>query len=174
GGVAVRARMVRVVGHLRRPVERGREARLPVIEQVTEALVRLLGGAETRELPHRPEPAAIHRRVDAARVRVDAREAEVAVVVDVDVVGRAQRLDLEPRHRREELALPLGLRLVELLAPGLGPGQRLPILRPGHGDEFYVRAAPRPATTALSPIRAVSRAASRADEPVWSNPRTPC
>ena len=61
--------MVGVVAHQARHVEGGREPRLAVLEQVAEALVRLLGGAEARELPHRPQLPAVHRRVDAARVR---------------------------------------------------------------------------------------------------------
>ena len=72
--LAERARVIGVVAHQRRHVERGREAGLAVLEQVAEALVRLLGGAEAGELAHRPEPAAVHRRVDAARERIDARD----------------------------------------------------------------------------------------------------
>src|SRR5215831_3664630 len=109
--------MVRVVAHESRHVERRRQSRLPVLEQVAEARVRLLGRPEPRELPHRPELAAVHRRVDASRERIDAGEAEVALVVDLDVVRRVERLVLEPRDRREELALPLGLRVVELALP---------------------------------------------------------
>ena len=75
-----------------------------MLEQVAEARVRLLGGAEARELPHRPEPAAVHRRVDAARERIRARVAEVALVVDRRVVGRVERLVLDARDRRGELA----------------------------------------------------------------------
>ena len=71
--LAERARMVGVVAHQRRHVERRREARLPVLEQVAEALVRLLRRPEARELPHRPEPAAVHRLVHAARERELAR-----------------------------------------------------------------------------------------------------
>ena len=74
--------MVGVVAHQRRHVEGGREAGLPVLEQVAEARVRLLGRAEAGELPHRPEPAAVHRRVDAARERIRPGVPEVAVVVD--------------------------------------------------------------------------------------------
>src|SRR5215210_8679657 len=48
-------------------------------EQVAEAGVGLLGGAEAGELAHRPEPAAVHRRVDPAGVRICARIAEVAL-----------------------------------------------------------------------------------------------
>ena len=51
-----------------------REARLAVVEQVAEALVGLLGGAEAGELAHRPQPPAVHRRVHAARERELARE----------------------------------------------------------------------------------------------------
>ena len=60
--LAERARVVRVVAHQGRHVERGREAGLPVVEQVAEALVGLLGGAEAGELAHRPQPAPVHRR----------------------------------------------------------------------------------------------------------------
>ena len=71
--LAERARRVGVVAHQRRHVERGREPGLPVLEQVAEALVRLRRGAEAGELAHRPEPAAVHRRVDAARERIRRR-----------------------------------------------------------------------------------------------------
>ena len=115
--LAERALVVRVVAHQRRHVEGGREARLPVLEQVAEALVRLLGRAEAGELAHRPELPAVHRRVDAARERIDARVAEVALVVDVDVLRRVQRLVLEAGDRRGELALALRRRVVELALP---------------------------------------------------------
>ena len=106
--------------HERRHVERRRQAGLPVLQQVPEALVRFLGPAEAGELAHRPELAAVHRRVDAARERIDARVAEVALVVDVDAVRRVERFVLEARDRREELALTLGLRVVELALPLAG------------------------------------------------------
>ena len=115
--LAERPRVVRVVAHQRRHVERGRQTRLPVVEQVMEALVRLLGRAEAGELPHRPEPSAVHRRVDAARERIRARVAEVALVVDVDRVGRLERLVLDPGDRAEELPLTLGNGVVQILAP---------------------------------------------------------
>ena len=114
--LAERARVVRVVAHQRRHVERRREARLAVLEQVAEALVRLLRRPEAGELAHRPEPAAVHRRVDAARERIRARPAEVALVVELDVLGRVERLVLDAGDRREELALALGRRLVALAA----------------------------------------------------------
>ena len=72
--LAERARVIGVVAHQRRHVEGGREPGLAVLEQVAEALVRLLGRAEAGELAHRPEAAAVHRRVDAARERILARD----------------------------------------------------------------------------------------------------
>ena len=82
--LAQRAGMIRVVAHQRRHVERRREARLTVLEQVAEPLVRLRRRAEARELPHRPQPAPVHRRIHAAGERELARPAEVALVVDGD------------------------------------------------------------------------------------------
>jgi hypothetical protein len=73
-----RARMVGVVAHQRRHVERRRQARLAVVEQIAEALVGLLGRAEPGELAHRPQPAAIHRRIDPARERITARQPDLA------------------------------------------------------------------------------------------------
>ena len=98
--LAERARMVRVVAHQRRHVERRRETRLPVLDQVTEAGVRLGGGAVARKLTHRPGPAPVHRLVDAARERELARVAEVALVVELEVLGRVERFDLDARDRR--------------------------------------------------------------------------
>jgi hypothetical protein len=66
-----------------------------VVEEVAEALVRLLGSAEAGELAHRPELPAVHRRVDAARERIDARVAEVTLVIDLDVLRRIEGLVLE-------------------------------------------------------------------------------
>ena len=46
-----------------------REPGLPVVEQIAEALVGLLGGAEAGELAHRPQAPAVHARIDAAGER---------------------------------------------------------------------------------------------------------
>jgi len=72
-------------------------------EQVAEALVRLFGRAEARELAHRPEPAAVHRLVDPTREGELARRAEVLLVGERDAVGRVERLDLDAGDRREAL-----------------------------------------------------------------------
>ena len=133
--LAERALVVRVVAHQRRHVERGREPCLAVLEQVAEALVRLRRGAEARELAHRPELAAVHRGIDAAREGMDAGIAEVAVVVDVNRVRRGQWLVLEPRDRGEELSLPLRCASVQLLAPRLGGVQRAAVLGRGHRQD---------------------------------------
>ena len=116
--LAERLRMIGVVAHERRHVEGGREPRLSVLEQVSETGVRLLGHAEAGELAHRPKAAAVHRRIDAPRVREDPGKAEIAVIVDLDVVRRVERLHVDPRHRREQ-GVPFWLFLVEL-APPLG------------------------------------------------------
>ncbi len=55
-----------VVPELCRQVERDRQRRLAAFEQEAEPFVRLLGRPEPGELAHRPEPAAIHRRIRAA------------------------------------------------------------------------------------------------------------
>src|SRR6266516_1270192 len=83
-----------------------------MLEEVAEACVRLLRRAEAGELAHRPEPAAVHRRVDAARKRIGARPAEIALVVELDVLGRVERLVLDAGDGRGELSAALRRRLV--------------------------------------------------------------
>jgi hypothetical protein len=97
-------------------------ARLAALEQRAVAAVRLLGGAEAGVLAHRPQPAAVHRRVHPAG------EGRLAGHADAPEAAGAQRLGpvgrLEPDAARgRELGLPLGRagerRLVGLLAPAL-------------------------------------------------------
>ena len=94
--------MIGVVAHQRRHVERRRQARLAMVEQVAKPLVGLLRGAESRELAHRPQPAAVHRAVHAARVRKLARQAgrRRPGRRRGDPLG-VQRLDRLARDRRE-------------------------------------------------------------------------
>ena len=118
--LAFRPDAVGVVAHQGRHVECGREAGLAVVEQVAEALVGLLGGAEARELAHRPQAAAVHRRVHAARERILARVADVALAVVVgQVLVGVERLDRLAGDRGEQ-ALALGLARVDLLQPLMG------------------------------------------------------
>jgi hypothetical protein len=75
-----------------------------VVEQVAEALVGLLRGAEAGELPHRPQPAPVHVLVHAARERVLAGTPDLAGVREVGL--GVQGLDRLARERGE-LALAL-------------------------------------------------------------------
>ena len=64
--LALGLRVVGVVAVEGRHVVGDREPGLPRVEQGPEAGVRVLGGAEAGEHPHRPEPAAVAGGVDAA------------------------------------------------------------------------------------------------------------
>ena len=108
-----RARVVRVVAKLRRKIERDRKTHLAALEQMAEALVRLLRGCETGVLANRPRPPAIHVRVGAPRIRELTRELELRL----RVVGRVDRLDLDAgvgfaslgrRHIRIVRSVPRG------------------------------------------------------------------
>src|SRR5262249_2888775 len=88
------ARVVAVESHQRRQIESGTESGLPFVEQELEAFVGLPRRAEAGELPHGPQPAAIHAGVNAARVRILAGIAEVRIWVEiVEAFGGVQRLD---------------------------------------------------------------------------------
>src|SRR5207249_904159 len=85
-----------------RHVERRREPRLPLLEEVLEAGVGVLRPSEAGEHPHGPEPAAVHRRVDAARERVLAGPAQPLGLRAVGrVLGRVERLDGDAGKRLE-------------------------------------------------------------------------
>ena len=154
---------VGVVAHLGRQVEGDRQAGLALLEQVAEALGwSRLGGREAGVLAHRPEPAPVHRRLDAAGERELARPAEVAVLVEAGHVGRrVQVADLDARARLERArgarGRPSGGR------PG---GRRASDRRPGSGRrsgrspedhqevaELDASGRPRPATRSTVPAR---------------------
>src|SRR5439155_22869168 len=72
------------------------------VAQLAVAGIRLLGGSEAREHPHRPEPAAIARWVDATGERVLARVREVARIIESGDVHRAvETLNRESGRRHE-------------------------------------------------------------------------
>ena len=131
--------MVGVVAVERRQVEGDREAGLALREQVLEALVGVGGGAEAGELPHRPELAAVAGRVDAARVRELAGDADLALRVEVRrLLGGDEVRHLHAGDRGEVLLperhLGLGLRLRGLPAlPRLGHGLQGVLLVDGLG-----------------------------------------
>ena len=105
--LAQRFRRVRVIAHQGCQVEGHGKPHVALLEQVFVARVGLLGRAETGKHAHRPGLAAVHRAVDAARIRVVAREAEMLVVVEIGhVEGRVQPIDGLAR-RRQELPPPL-------------------------------------------------------------------
>jgi len=122
--LAKRHRVIGVVAHQRRHVERRRQTGLAVVEQVVEALVGLLGRAEARELAEGPQAPAVHRRVDPARERILAGQADRRLEVRGEISGRVERLDL--------LAGERGERGVALGAEGVGGAPLL--LRHGRAD----------------------------------------
>ena len=117
---ALGPRVVRVVAHQRREVERHREPGLTVGEQKLVALVRVACAAESGELAHRPEPAAIAVRVDAARIRKLTRHPQALRLTRLYVERGEQRRDLAGRVGEGDVA---SRRLLVPLAPRghLGP-----------------------------------------------------
>ena len=88
------ARVVGIAPHLRRQIERHREARLALRQQIVVAAVRFRGGAEPGVLAHRPETRAVHVGLRSAREgglagktevsqRIEARRFEIVGAVDV-------------------------------------------------------------------------------------------
>ena len=71
-------RVIGVVAHLRRQIEGDAQSVHALREQIPVARVRFGGRAEPGVLAHRPQPAAVHRRLDAARERKFAGKAELA------------------------------------------------------------------------------------------------
>src|SRR5262249_47252055 len=99
-----RARVVGVVAHQGGHVEIDRQPRLPVLDQVAKAVVGVLAGAVAGDLPHRPEAAAIHRRIGAAREWILSRFTDL--LVRRRVVGPIGPLD---RNTGQGLVLRLEL-----------------------------------------------------------------
>ena len=92
--LALGQRVIGVVAHLRRQIEGDREAGRSLVEQVAVAVVGLFGGGEAGVLAHRPEPPAIHGRLDAAGVGILAGEAELLGGIPVgEILRRVERRD---------------------------------------------------------------------------------
>ncbi len=89
----LRLRRVGVVAVERRQVEGDGEARLALFQQVLEAGVGLLSGAETSEHAHRPQPAPVHRGMNTPGEGVLAGEAQFLGVIAVYVQRGVQPLD---------------------------------------------------------------------------------
>src|SRR5580700_7718423 len=99
--------MVGVITHQSGQIEGGREAGLTLREQVAKALVGVFRRAEAGKLPHRPEPAAIHGGMDAARVGRLAGKAQVAVGVPARKIGGRVQTPDRISGNRGEFGLPL-------------------------------------------------------------------
>ena len=104
--LALAPRVVGVQPHQRGHVEGHREPRLPVVDQEPVARVRLGRRAVAGELAHRPDPAAVHARVGAARERIDAGLPELRVGIPVvEVVGTDDRRNGSPDRERWDRSL---------------------------------------------------------------------
>src|SRR5207249_4098102 len=102
--------------------EAGRQAGLALLEQTVQPPAAVLGGPEAGKLPHGPEPAAIHRRMDATRERRLAGESELAGGVPTfQVLQSVQSLDRQVGDGRE-LLLPF-----RLLPEGVAQRVLLPV-----------------------------------------------
>src|SRR4051812_50102378 len=76
--------MVRVVSHLRREIEGDAQTVDALAEQVLVSAVGLARRAKPGVLTHRPQAAAIHRRLNAASERKFAGEAQIARQLRLD------------------------------------------------------------------------------------------
>src|ERR1700730_11804756 len=88
--------MVRVVAVLRRQIKCDIDAREAVIQHVTEAAIRLFSGPEARVLAHRPQPAAIHGRIDSACEWELAGGSDIALIIEADaseVIGSIEAIN---------------------------------------------------------------------------------
>ncbi len=107
---ALGPRVIRVVAHQRREVERRREPGLSLLEQELEPLVRVAGAPKAGELPHGPESPAIPGRVDAPRVRVLARHRQGGCVQVLHIQRRVHRVDFALGVHERQITL-LGFRI---------------------------------------------------------------
>src|SRR5207237_2905377 len=98
------SRVIRVVAHQRREVECRRQPRLTMREKKLEALVRVARAPEAGELSHRPEPAAVSRGMNAARVRIFAWHADVRRARPGYVQRRVERIDFAFRIHETDIA----------------------------------------------------------------------
>jgi hypothetical protein len=94
--------VIGIATHQRWQIEGNAQPRAAGIEQRLVSRVGLLRRAKPRKLPHRPQLAAIARRMDAACVRKGAWMVEVAGGVEAgEVVGRVEAVDRTAGDRRE-------------------------------------------------------------------------
>ena len=95
--------VVRVVADLGGQIEGHGEPRLPLLQEILVATVRLLGGGVAGVLTHCPETTPVHGGVDASGKGILTGKAEVSLVVQV---GRG----VEPPHLDARQGLEAGIR----------------------------------------------------------------
>src|SRR6266567_2959179 len=94
--------VIGVVAHQGGKIESGGEASLSLGEEITESLVGVFGGAESRELAHGPKAPAVHRGMDAARIRRLTGKTEVTARIPVWQISiRIQPANRMPGDGRE-------------------------------------------------------------------------
>src|SRR6202008_5084324 len=84
---ALGQRMVGVISHQRRQIERDGKPGLSLRKQIAEARIRVFRRSETRKLAHRPKLAAIHRGVNSTGVRRLPGKTKVALRVPTCEIG---------------------------------------------------------------------------------------
>ena len=126
--------LVHVVAAEHRVARDQRHRGRALVEDVAQPRVVVGRRAEADQLALRPRAAAVHRRVDAARVRRLAGEADVGVEARrIDVERRVERLDRDARAVvRPSRSAPICARVLGFPADlrvlgrgGIGVGQRL-------------------------------------------------
>src|SRR5574341_1650335 len=100
--LAMGADVIRINPHQSRHVEGDAEARLPMLKEIFEAAIGVVGGPEAGKLSHRPKPASIHRWIDAASIGELSRMAQIILRRPVlQVIARVHTVDVEPREGSE-------------------------------------------------------------------------
>ncbi len=175
--LAARELVVRVAPHLRRKIEGDAEPRLPLLEQIAVALVRLLRRSEPRVLPHRPEAPPVHVRLDAARERRLAGKPNVALEVDAfGILGPIERRRVRLSGEKPSPFSSSALRLErseDVLLP-----LRARLLWVAHAQRFTSKAPPRRPTSPASLTSCAARGRARSPRPSRAAPsassRAPC
>ena len=118
-------RMVRVVAHQGRQIESGGEPGLTLGEQIAEAGVGVLRGAEARELAHGPQARAVHRGMNAARIRRNAGQTQVTFGIPTGQIRLAIKAANRMTGGCREIVVAFGAFLQGWLESVLLPSQFL-------------------------------------------------
>ena len=92
--------VVRIVPDLGGEIEGHAQARLPLLQEIPETPVRILGGAEPGILAHGPEAAPVHVGLDPPGKGILAGKAEIPQVIETgDIRRRIERVHRQPGDR---------------------------------------------------------------------------